>query len=140
MFFVLFFDRMVQKRQKAAGNRISIWDFKSVRLIHHYPYCSGFLYFIYICLIFYEYNLSCVPELNHTDVGHLAKGELAPEHENCVINCSPSCCSKLVRPSFIFRTQIKIFLMQSESSLTLPSTARILTRSRLRNVARRSLK
>uniref|UniRef100_A0A8C1UPK0 Rho GTPase activating protein 4b n=1 Tax=Cyprinus carpio TaxID=7962 RepID=A0A8C1UPK0_CYPCA len=32
----------------------------------------------------------------------------------------PSCRSKPVRPSFIFRTQIKIFLMKSESFLTLP--------------------
>uniref|UniRef100_A0A8C1JW99 Rho GTPase activating protein 4b n=1 Tax=Cyprinus carpio TaxID=7962 RepID=A0A8C1JW99_CYPCA len=31
----------------------------------------------------------------------------------------PSCRSKPVRPSFIFRTQIKIFLMKSESFLTL---------------------
>ncbi len=32
---------------------------------------------------------------------------------------SPSCRSKLVRPPFIFGTQIKIFLMQSESFPTL---------------------
>ncbi len=32
-----------------------------------------------------------------------------------VINYSPSCRSKPVRPSFIFGTQIKIFLMKSES-------------------------
>ncbi len=36
-----------------------------------------------------------------------------------IINYSPSCRSKLVRPSFIFGTQIKIFLMNSESSLIL---------------------
>ncbi len=36
-----------------------------------------------------------------------------------VINYSPSYHSKLVRPLFIFRTQIKIFLMKSESFLTL---------------------
>ncbi len=30
---------------------------------------------------------------------------------NYVINYSPSCLSKPVRPSFIFRTQMKIFLM-----------------------------
>ncbi len=40
-----------------------------------------------------------------------------------VINYSSSCRSKSVRPSFIFRTQIKIFLMKSESFLTLHSRA-----------------
>ncbi len=37
----------------------------------------------------------------------------SPQNENSVINYSPSCRSKPVRPSFIFRTQIKIFLMES---------------------------
>ncbi len=41
------------------------------------------------------------------------------KNENSVINYSPSCCSKPVRPSFVFGTQIKIFLMKSESFLTL---------------------
>ncbi len=36
-----------------------------------------------------------------------------------LINCSPSCRSKPVRPLFICRTQMKILLMKSESSLTL---------------------
>ncbi len=36
-----------------------------------------------------------------------------------VINYLPSRRSKPVRPSFIFETQIKIFLMKSESFLTL---------------------
>ncbi len=43
----------------------------------------------------------------------------SPKNENSVINYSPSCCSKPVRPLFIFGTQIKIFLMESESSQTL---------------------
>ncbi len=30
--------------------------------------------------------------------------------ENYVINCSPSCRFKPLKPSFIFETQIKIFL------------------------------
>ncbi len=34
-----------------------------------------------------------------------------------VVNYSPSCRSKYIRPSFIFRTQIKIFLMKSERFL-----------------------
>ncbi len=42
-----------------------------------------------------------------------------PKNENSVINNSPSSCSKPVRPSFIFRNQIQIFLMKSESFLTL---------------------
>ncbi len=41
-----------------------------------------------------------------------------PKNENSVINYSPSCRSKPVRPLFIFRSQIKIFPMKSESSLT----------------------
>ncbi len=36
-----------------------------------------------------------------------------------MINYSPSCHSKPVRSLFIFGTQIKIFLMKSESFLTL---------------------
>ncbi len=38
------------------------------------------------------------------------KGIVHPKY-NSVINYSPSCLSKPVRPSFIFRTQNKIFLM-----------------------------
>ncbi len=48
------------------------------------------------------------------------KGIVHPKNENSVVNYSPSYRSKPVRPSFIYRTQIKIFLMNSESSLTLP--------------------
>ncbi len=35
----------------------------------------------------------------------------SPKNVNSVINYSPSCCSKLIRPPFIFGTQIKTFLM-----------------------------
>ncbi len=42
----------------------------------------------------------------------------SPKNEKSVINYTPSCCSKHARPSLIFGTQIKIFLMHSESSLT----------------------
>uniref|UniRef100_A0A673KLN1 Large ribosomal subunit protein uL3m n=1 Tax=Sinocyclocheilus rhinocerous TaxID=307959 RepID=A0A673KLN1_9TELE len=35
---------------------------------------------------------------------------LSPKNENSVINYSPSCRPEPVRPPFIFRTQIKIFL------------------------------
>ncbi len=45
------------------------------------------------------------------------------KHENSVINYSPSYRSKPLRPLFIFGTQIKIFLMKSESFLTLGSNA-----------------
>ncbi len=41
----------------------------------------------------------------------------SPKNENSVINYSPSCRSKPVRLSFIFRAQIKIFLMKSKSFL-----------------------
>ncbi len=47
------------------------------------------------------------------------KGIVFSKNESSVINYSPSCCSKPVRPSFIFRTQFKIFLMKSKSFLTL---------------------
>ncbi len=36
----------------------------------------------------------------------------SPKNENSVINYSPSCLSKPIRPLFIFETQIKIFLMR----------------------------
>ncbi len=39
------------------------------------------------------------------------------KNDNSVINYSPSCRPKPVRLSFIFRTQIKILLMKSESFL-----------------------
>ncbi len=51
--------------------------------------------------------------------GAVVKGIAHPKKINSVINYSPSCQSKPVKPSFIFGTQIKIFLMHSESSLTL---------------------
>ncbi len=53
---------------------------------------------------------------------HLAKpnkGIVHPKNENSIINYSPSCRSKPIRHLFIFTTQIKIFLMKSESFLTL---------------------
>ncbi len=43
-------------------------------------------------------------------------GLVHPKNEHSVINYSPSCRTKPMRPSFIFRTQIKIFLIKSESS------------------------
>ncbi len=39
--------------------------------------------------------------------------------ENDVIKYSPSCCSKPERTSFIFGTQIQIFLLKSKSFLNL---------------------
>jgi len=41
------------------------------------------------------------------------------KNENSVIKYSPSCHSKPIRLSFIFETQMKIFLMKSESFLFL---------------------
>ncbi len=43
----------------------------------------------------------------------------------CKCNYSLSCRSKPVRPPFIFGAQIKIFLMKSESFLTLQTSMRI---------------
>ncbi len=53
---------------------------------------------------------------------------------------SPSCRSKPVRPSFIVRTQIKIFLMKSESFLTLHKQQCNWNFPRPRNVIRTSVK
>ncbi len=50
---------------------------------------------------------------------HTQLRDSSPKNENDVMNYSPPCRSKPVRPSFIFRTQIKIFLMKSENSQTL---------------------
>jgi len=47
------------------------------------------------------------------------KGLVHPKNENSVINYSPSCHSTPVRPLFIFGTQIKIFLIKSDSSVKL---------------------
>ncbi len=44
--------------------------------------------------------------------------------------------SLITHPHVVLNPQIKIFLMESESSLTLPQTARILTPSASRNIAR----
>ncbi len=52
----------------------------------------------------------CVVAITHL------KRVCSPKNENCVINYSPSCRFKHVRPPFIFGTQITIFLMESESS------------------------
>ncbi len=38
----------------------------------------------------------------------------SPKKYNFVINYSPSCRSKPVRPSFIFRTQVEIFFIKSD--------------------------
>ncbi len=59
----------------------------------------------------------------------------SPQNENSVINYSPSCCSKPVRPSFIFGRQIKMFLIKSENYLTLHSQQRNLNVPRSRNVS-----
>ncbi len=59
---------------------------------------------------------------------------------NSVINYSPSCRSKPVRPSFIFGTQIKICFIKSESSLTLHRQQCNWNVPRSRNVARTSAK
>ncbi len=60
-------------------------------------------------LTFFSFNV----EVSHSERNS------SPQNENSVINYSPLCCSKPVRPLFIFGTQIKIFLMKSESFLTL---------------------
>ncbi len=44
----------------------------------------------------------------HTELDHMNYRDSSPKNENHVINYSPSCHSK-PWPSFIFKTQIKIF-------------------------------
>ncbi len=62
----------------------------------------------------------------------------SPKNEISVINYSPSCRSKPIRPLFIFGTQIKIFLMKSKSFLTYRQQR--MTRSRSIKVTRTSTK
>ncbi len=68
------------------------------------------------------------------------KGIVHPKNENSVINYSPSCRSRHVRPSFIFRTQFKMFLMKSQSYLTLHRQQRNWTVPRSRNIVYTSVK
>ncbi len=63
----------------------------------------------------------------------------SPQNDNSVINISPSCHSKPIRPSFIFRTQIKIFFIKCESSLALHRQQRNCNVPRPRNVVRTSI-
>jgi len=48
------------------------------------------------------------------------KGIVHPKMKILSVFCSLSCCSNPVRPLFIFGTQIKIFLIKSESWITPP--------------------
>ncbi len=70
------------------------------------------------------------------NVDQIIKGLVHPQNENSVINYSTSCRSKPARPSFIFRTQIKIFVMKCESFLTLHRQQHNCNVPRSRNVAR----
>ncbi len=67
------------------------------------------------------------------------KGSIHPKMK-IVINYPLSCRSRAVRPSFIFRTQIKIFLMKSESYLTLHRQQLNWKVPRSRNVVNTSVK
>ncbi len=44
-------------------------------------------------------------------------GDSSPKNENSVINYSPSCRSKHVRPLFVFGTQIKIYFLLNPRAL-----------------------
>ncbi len=98
-----------------------------------------FIKFIYVCLLkswnitmLYKYfiveklhygnmNVNKIlfqKRVNENFWDQILKG-IVYTNEHSVINYSPSCRSKPIKPSFIFRTQIKIVLMKSESSLTL---------------------
>ncbi len=101
----------------------------------------------YLCFVDWQFhtlqNYLCNLQNLMQQFSHIGNATLwhsSLKNVNYVINYSPSCRSKPVRPSFFFRTQVKIFLMHPVSSLTLPQTARILTRSRLRNGWMRSFK
>ncbi len=115
-------------------------------LIYIFNLCIYLALFIFLKGSFLIINLSVItPSIFHWK-NRLLSGDVCwilqpfsplKGMENSVINDSSSCCSKPLRPSFIFGTQIKIFLMNSESSLTLPYTAWILPRWRSRNVGYR---
>ncbi len=83
---------------------------------------------VYFGFAFWPYACLCI------------KGIVHPKILNSVINYSPSCRSKPVRPSFIFRTQIKMFLMKFESSLTPHRQQRNCNVPSPRNVARTLVK
>ncbi len=70
----------------------------------------------------------------------MLKRDSSPRNENSVINYLPSCRSKSVRPSFIFRTQIKMFLMKSERYLILHRQQCNWNVPRSRNVVNTSVK
>jgi len=70
--------------------------------------------------IFSQINAALV---NITDLFQKHYRVSSPKNENSVINYSPSCRSKPVRPSFIFGTQIKIFLIKSDGSVRPPLAA-----------------
>uniref|UniRef100_A0A673GWB0 Thyroglobulin type-1 domain-containing protein n=1 Tax=Sinocyclocheilus rhinocerous TaxID=307959 RepID=A0A673GWB0_9TELE len=70
-------------------------------VLHLRPNCTG------------EFCLGAESTIVHCKT----KQDSSPKNENSVINYSPSCCSKPVRPSFIFGTQFKIFLMKSEAAI-----------------------
>ncbi len=76
-----------------------------------YVHLVCILHWIYIESCLFWYILKC-----HLFLWCKAERVSSPQNENCVINYSPSCRSKPVRPSFIFRTWIKKFLMKSEIS------------------------
>ncbi len=74
-----------------------------------------------------DLNLECLKGLVHPKM-------------KIVINYSPSCRSKPVRPSFIFGTQIKMFFMKSESYQTLHRQQCNWNVPRSRNVVNTSVK
>jgi len=85
------------------SNHLSAWS---------YPHSSS------------SHSSSVVPALTHIINTSLHSGTYptaysSPKNEDSVSNYSPSCCSNPVRLSFIFWTQIKIFLMKSKSYLSL---------------------
>ncbi len=90
------------------------------RAILHWPntfvvWNTFFFLFVFLCTVFPLF-FPCKHALDRC---------ILPSHfsltsfEVLSLNYSTSCCSKPVRPSFIFGTQIKIFWMKSERFLTL---------------------
>ncbi len=67
--------------------------------------------YMYVCMYVYEYGVYLYTVYT-SDCCYM---DSWPKNESSVINYSPSCRSKPIRPSFIFGTQIKIFFMKSES-------------------------
>ncbi len=83
--------------------------------IMHIVFCTVCKYVLSICKLFCFFALSGARSQEFHSPRHLCCGDVTIKVIWFDLNYSPLCRSKPVRPLFIFGTQIKIFLMKSES-------------------------